>query len=161
MRVPPAAVQARLEQTAGPSPVLTVDGTLAVEEPGMPTTATVHLAPKGKDLVLSFDASSAIPRLDGVPRLGPLAKGALKVGASGTMNLGTGQLDARAQATIDRLDAGTVQLGSARLTAHAIGPARQSLAIDADVAGADLAIGPLRFDKVRLRRSVGRRPTPR
>jgi translocation and assembly module TamB len=146
--VPPVKLAGQLDRTTGPAPVLTASAVAEVREPGLPAKATVRLAPKGSSYQLAFDATGDVPRLDGIPRLGPIAKGHGQVTTQGTFDLGTGHLDATAVASLDGFAAGPARLRSARLTAHGVGPAASPV-IDAELTGSGLDVGPLRFESMR------------
>lgn len=148
LRVPPIRVDGQLDQSAGAAPSLTVSAAAEVHEPGMPATATVRLVPKGGSYELAFDARTAISRLDGIGRVGPVAKGRAQLTAQGTLDLSTLHVDARVLATVDDFAAGPARLRMARLAARGSGPVA-SPSIDAELTGSDLEVGPLRFEALR------------
>lgn len=147
-RVPSVAVRAQAQRSAAPASALTAAAAIDVSEPGAPATATVRLVPKGDSFELAFDAVVGVRRLDGIPRLGPIAQGGAQATAQGTLDLGTGHIDARLQASVNGLAAGTAKLKSARITARATGTT-SAPRIDAELTGEGLQAGPLQFDVVR------------
>src|SRR5579859_3272193 len=140
--VPAARVLARLALDS--TGALRADADVAVDEPGAPAHATVHLVPKGASFALSFDASAEAARLDGVPRLGPVARGSARVRARGSLDLAASQLDATLDGSATGVRTGPLSLASATVSARVRGPLAAP-SVDADVQGADLAAGRFRF----------------
>ena len=120
---------------------------MAVHETGVPLEVTARLSPKGSSFMVEFDASADVPRLDGIARVGPVARGSARAHARGTIDLDTNRIDARVDASAASLATGGVSLDSASLSGHVSGPATAPW-VDADVAGTELAAGPLRFETV-------------
>jgi translocation and assembly module TamB len=146
--VPPVNLEGQLERSAGPAGALTASAIAEAREPGLPAKATVRLAPRGSSYQLAFDAVGDVPRLDGIARVGPIAKGRAHVATKGTFDLRTGQLDATAQASIDGFAAGPARLQSAQLTAHGSGPVASPV-IDAELTGSGFVVGPAHFETLR------------
>ncbi|MGD0525142.1 MAG: translocation/assembly module TamB domain-containing protein [Polyangiaceae bacterium] len=146
VRVPAVAVNGQLERSAAGA--LSAAAKLDVREPGAPATVTAWLTPAGSSFQLAFDARVDAPRLDGIPRLGPLARGSARARAQGTLDLDRARVEARVDASVSGVAVGGLTLGAATLTARATGPLA-SPALDASLAGSTLAAGPLRFDGLR------------
>jgi translocation and assembly module TamB len=123
---------------------------LTLSETGAPTTMTFRLAPKGSSLGLTFEGRAVVPHLDAAPRLGRIASGQAALAVEGSLDLGTGRLDAEAQASADELRAGVGLLHHATFVVHAAGPVGAPR-FDATLDGDEVEIGPLRFQKVQGR----------
>jgi translocation and assembly module TamB len=145
-RVPAASLTGQVERNAAGA--LNAQATVAVREPGAPATVALRLSPAGSSFQLAFDASADAPRLDGIARLGPVARGNAKARAHGVIDLGKQDVDARIEASVAGVAVGGVRLRAATLEAHASG-ALASPWLDATVVGGPLEAGPLRFDTLR------------
>jgi len=145
-RVPAASITGQAERSAAGA--LTAEAHVAVREPGAPAIVALRLSPSGSSFQVAFDASADVPRLDGMPRLGPLARGSAKARARGTIDLGKGNVEAQVDASVAGVAAGGVRLGGATLEAHASG-SLAAPSIDATLVGSALAAGPLRFERLR------------
>jgi len=145
-RVPTASITGQLVRDAAGA--LTAQANVAVHEPGAPATVALRLSPAGSSFQVTFDASAEAPRLDGIARIGPVARGSAKARARGTIDLGKGSVDARVDASVAGVAAGGVRLRAATLEAQASGPFA-SPAIEASLVGSALEAGPLRFDGLR------------
>jgi translocation and assembly module TamB len=144
-RVPAATIAGQIERDAAGA--LSAQANVDVHEPGAPATVALRLSPAGSSFQLAFDARLEAPRLDGIARLGPVARGSGKALARGTIDLGKSAVDARVEASVAGVSAGGVDLGAATLQAHASGPLA-SPTVDATLAGSTLVAGPLRFDRL-------------
>jgi translocation and assembly module TamB len=145
-RLPTATLRAQIVRDAAAG--LTAEAKLAVHEPGAPATATLrfaHPSTPGSPASVGFDANVEVPRLDGVPRLGPVARGAARARVEGTVDLGTMRMEANGEARLDALDAGGVTLHDALLKVGASGPLSAPW-VDLDLRGGGLVAGPLRFE---------------
>ena len=145
-RVPSASITGQLVRDAAGA--LSAQASVTVHEPGAPATVALRLSPVGSSFQIAFDASADAPRLDGIARLGPVARGSAKARARGTIDLGKRDVDARIEASVAGVVAGGVRLRAATLEAHASG-ALASPWLDATVVGGPLEAGPLRFDTLR------------
>jgi autotransporter translocation and assembly factor TamB len=143
--VPAAALVGQMTRDAAGA--LRAQANVAAREPGVPAKATVSLAPAGDSYALAFDATADVPRLDGVPRLGPVARGSAQARAHGTVDLGSKHVDAQVVATAAGVQAGAARVGSLTLTARASGTT-DGPRIDADLAATDLSAGALLFERL-------------
>ena len=148
VHVPAAAITGQLARDAAGA--LNAQANVSVHEPGAPATVALRLSPAGTSFQLAFDASADAPRLDGIARLGPVARGTAKARAHGTLDLGKGSLDARVDASVAGISAGGVGLNAATLEARVSG-ALAAPTIDATLVGDTLVAGPLRFDRLKAR----------
>jgi translocation and assembly module TamB len=121
--------------------------TINVHEPGAPTSVTLHLAPKGQSFALAFEGRAVVARLEDAPRLGRVAKGQAAAALEGTLDLGSGRLDARGQVTAGELRIDGAWVHDATLVGQVNGPVGAPT-FNASLDGGEVEIGPLRFANV-------------
>jgi len=150
-RVPAATLVAQLALDPAAAAPTSGRATLEVHEPGLPARLSLRLAPRGSSLEATFDAAADAPRLESAPRLAAFsARGRAGATAHGTVDLGTGRLDARVDVTASDLSAGAWRVHDAALTARASGTLRAP-SLDADAQAGDVQIGALRLTAARAR----------
>ncbi len=147
-RGPAASITGQIDRSAAGA--LEGRADVAIHEPGAPATVALRLTPAGTSFQIAFDARVDAPRLDGMPRLGPVARGSATARARGTVDLGKATLDARVDASVSGVAAGGVAVGAATVAAHAAGPLA-SPSLDATLLGSTLQMGKLRFDGLKAR----------
>jgi translocation and assembly module TamB len=127
-----------------------------IAERGAPTDLTVDLHPENAAIansqpIVDFDAHSTVPNLDGIARVGPIAKGHGKLHAYGKIKLGDQVLDAKLVAELHDVQKDrAVALRHGDLEAHVTGPLENPF-IDATFAGEGLDAAGMRFSTVGLR----------
>ncbi len=143
--VPAASVRGDLTEKS-------VRGTAEVAEVGAPTNVQFSLAPRAGSSTpnqLDFKAKSTVPDLNGVPRIGPVARGRASVSIEGGLDLETKKLSARADGDVGGLNLSGVQLASAKLIASAEG-SLDAPRFKADVRGGGLRAGGYAFTSVNV-----------
>ena len=141
--VPAASVRGELTEKS-------VRGVADVAEVGAPTNIVFSLQPRPGSASpdqLDFKVKTTIPDLDGVRRIGPIARGRAAVSVDGGLDLDTKRIAARADGQVNGIALGGVQLASARITATADGPI-QAPRFKADVRGGGLRAGGYVFTSV-------------
>ncbi len=145
--VPGAKVHAKGSFDGAHPDATQASATVTLHETGAPTSVTLRLAPKGESAELTFEGRAVVPSLDDAPRLGRLAKGRAAAAVEGTLDLGTGRLDAEGQLTADEVRVGSAWVHGASLVAH-VGGRVAAPRFDASLDGSEVEIGPLRFASV-------------
>ncbi len=100
-------------------------GTAEIAEIGAPIRARFTLTPPPSTATperLHVQATTVIADLNGLPRLGPIARGRVALSVDGSLDLDTLQLSARVSADARGLGRGEVTLARAALAATANGP---------------------------------------
>lgn len=141
--VPAASVRGELTEKS-------VRGTAEVAEVGAPTNVQFSLAPRPGSTSpnqLDFKARTTVPDLNGIPRIGPVARGRASVSVEGGLDLDTKRISARVGGEVLGLDRSGVQLARASLTATADG-ALDAPRFKADVRGGGLRAGGYAFTTV-------------
>ncbi len=149
--VPAASVRGDLTERS-------VSGSAQIAEVGAPTNIQFTLAPRPGQTSpdqLDFKGKSSIPDLNGIPRLGPIARGRASVSVEGGLDLTTKRLTARATGDVSGFGVSGVDLSRASLVASAEGPLATPH-FKADVRGSGLRAGGYVFTGV----SVGVTGTP-
>jgi len=145
--VPPATLVGQFQHDPlAPGPI-TAHATLAVREPGAPTELSLRLARSGSSLQIAFDATTTVPSLESVPRLGLAARGHASASAHGTVDLGADRLNVQIDASAGDVAFGGIRLKDATMTTHATGKL-QAPWVDAELRGEGLEAGALRFATV-------------
>ncbi len=127
-----------------------------VAESGAPTDLTIDMHPENETIansqsIVDFDAHTTVPNLDGITRVGPIAKGRGKLHASGKIKLGDQVLDAKLTADLDDVQKDTTaSLRHGNVQAKATGPLANPF-IDATFEGEGLSAAGLRFAHVGVR----------
>jgi translocation and assembly module TamB len=145
-RLPPAKLAGELARAATGEPSADVE--IAVREPGAPTVVKAQLATRRGVSVVTFDASSAMARLEDVPLLGRNVTGAANGRAIGTIDLGTSTLDAHLTATATRLTSHGTTVDGAHIEAHATGNVT-SPSFDIDIESEGLELRALHLSSLR------------
>ena len=133
----------------------TVSGTAEIAEIGAPTTVRFTLAPRAGGASpnhLDFKANSTIANLNGVPRLGPIARGGASVAVEGGLDLDTMRITARATGDVRGLGTSGVDLSRGSLVASIEGPVAAPHFIAA-VQGSGLRAGGYAFPSVSVNAS--------
>jgi translocation and assembly module TamB len=141
--VPAASVRGDLTERS-------VMGTAQIAEVGAPTNVQFTLAPRpgsSSPDQLDFKAKSTIANLNGIPRLGPIARGRAEVSVEGGLDLTTKRLTARATGDVGGLGVSGVELSHASLVASAEGPVTTPH-FKAEVRGSGLRAGGYGFTSV-------------
>ena len=141
--VPAASVRGDLTEQS-------VRGTAEVAEIGAPTTAQFSLAPRAGSASpdqLDFKVRTTVASLNGIPRLGPIARGSASVSVEGGLDLDTKRITARATGEVLGLAQGGVALSRASLVASVNGPVANPR-FTADVRGSGLRAGGYVFTGV-------------
>jgi translocation and assembly module TamB len=154
--VPAAELQGDFAKTlAGPR----VRAKGHVAERGAPTDLTVEMRPENNAVanspsVVDFDVHTTAPSLEGIARVGPIAKGRAKLHAQGKIKLGGDQgpvLDAKVVADLDDVAKdGAAALRHGELEAHATGPLANPF-IDATFEGEGLEAAGMKFATIGVR----------
>jgi translocation and assembly module TamB len=122
---------------------------VSVDEPSVPTRLTVDVTPdkagRRIDAVLQSEASD----LSRVPQLGHQARGAARLEAKATLDLGSMVLDARVNASASGVAVNTVSVRDATATVLARGALRR-LALDASVHADDVSAAGRQFTHLDL-----------
>ena len=140
-RVPAGTIKGTFSQDAtGPH----AEATVSAREPGAPTFMHVRLIPRGKSAEVSFDADTNVPRLDGIPRLGPVARGRSAVKTSGRIDFEHGVMNLKAAAEIDDFGHDVMHAEHVSISADVKGKLR-SPEIDVVVKGDSLSVGIYKF----------------
>ncbi|MDB4997656.1 MAG: hypothetical protein JWM74_5088, partial [Myxococcaceae bacterium] len=127
-----------------------------VAESGAPTDLTIDMHPENEAIansqpIVDFDAHTTVPNLDGITRVGPIAKGHGKLHASGKIKLGDQVLDAKLTAELEDVQKdGAVSLRHGNVQAKATGPLANPF-IDATLEGEGLSAAGMRFARVGVR----------
>ncbi|MEP7123617.1 MAG: translocation/assembly module TamB domain-containing protein [Byssovorax sp.] len=133
----------------------TVSGTAEIAELGAPTTVQFSLAPRpgsSSPDQLDFKGKSTIANLNGIPRLGPIARGSASVAVEGGLDLTTKRLTARATGDVRGLGTGGVVLSRGSLVASVEGPIATPH-FTAAVQGSGLRAGGYAFTRVSVNAS--------
>jgi len=139
--VPPAAIVAKVEGAR-------VAGTAKVRDATMSSDVEFDLHPQNKDGPLALDVvwSARVPEISRVPWLSPVGSGQARWQAKG--QIANGQLDARAEGTIERFTRPGLRLEEARVSGSLRGPF-DHLRLAASLDGNSLVAGPLYFPEVK------------
>ena len=124
-----------------------VRGTAEIAEIGAPTTVQFSLAPRAGSSSpeqLDFKGKSTIANLNGIPRLGPVARGSASVAVEGGLDLATKRVTARATGEVRGLAKSGVDLARGSLVAAVEGPIA-SPHFTAEVRGSGLRAGGYGF----------------
>jgi translocation and assembly module TamB len=146
--VPAASVRGDLTEHS-------VRGTAEVAEIGAPTQVQFSLAPRpgsSSPNQLDFKATTKVANLNGIPRLGPIARGSAGVSVEGGLDLDTKRLNARATGDVVGIAQSGVGLSHASLVASAEGPVATPH-FTAEVRGSGLRAGGYVFTGVNVNAS--------
>jgi len=97
------------------------DGTLVIDEPGAPTTLTLHAVPHGQTSSVDFTILSHDVRLGALRRLSTEASGNLHIQGKGTVDLDSLEVELAVDSHGKTLKQGSVHAGSVELQAHSRG----------------------------------------
>jgi translocation and assembly module TamB len=129
-----------------------VTGTADIAEIGAPTTVQFTLAPRAGSSSpdqLNFKGKSTVASLNGIPRIGPVARGSASVAVEGGLDLTSMRLTARATGDVRGLGTSGVDLARGSLSASVDGPIA-SPHFTADVRGSGLRAGGHVFTGVHI-----------
>lgn len=118
--IPPATVA--LDFTRKAEGTLSGHADMTIREPGAPTVLSLRLSSGPDRSELAFEGASSAASLEQVSALGGRIAGRASVEASGTIDLRSLAIDARASGSIADLRAHDVAVTSTRIDAHASGP---------------------------------------
>lgn len=148
--VPAASVRATFTGTS-------VRGVARVAEPGAPGRISFDVRPRGESTVARLDVSVVVPRLDAVPRAGPMARGRASLSLSGEMVFESRRLGSESPTPVGvdaqlRVDAAGISRGALRVERATL-DARILGTLAAPVIGASLearalVAGGMLFDRV-------------
>ncbi len=134
---PPIALTAEVSRGPAPGGAVTANARAGVRVPGAPTVITARLTPRKGSFVLSFAADANAPELGNVPWLRGKAQGHAVLHADGTIDFGTGAIDARGSAASEDVAAYGARATAARLEVQATGRLSAPL-LDVQFAGEGL-----------------------
>ena len=143
--VPAASVRGELTERS-------VRGTAEIAEIGAPTNVQFSLAPRPGSASpdqLDFKVRTKVANLNGIPRLGPIARGSASVSVEGGLDLDTRRITAHASGEVAGIAQGGVGLSRASLVASAEGPVATPH-FTADVRGSGLRAGGYVFSSVNV-----------
>ncbi|HEY2511277.1 MAG TPA: translocation/assembly module TamB domain-containing protein, partial [Polyangiaceae bacterium] len=145
-RVPAGTIKATFSKDAsGPH----AEATVSAREPGAPTFLHARMVPRGSSVEVSFDADTNVPRLDGIPRLGPVARGRSALKTSGRIDFEHGVMSLKAAAEVDDFGHDVMHAEHVSITADVKGKLR-SPQIDVVVSGDALGVGVYKFSGAHL-----------
>jgi translocation and assembly module TamB len=124
-----------------------VAGTAVIAELGAPTTVSFSLAPRPGSTSLDqleFKGKTTIANLNGIPRLGPIARGSGSATVEGSLDITTRRITARATGDVRGLGQGGVEVSQASFIASVEGPIATPH-LTADVRGNGLRAGGYTF----------------
>jgi translocation and assembly module TamB len=134
------------------------DGTVVIEEPGAPTTVTLHAVPRGHSSTVAFTVATHALRLDSVHRLSATATGSAHVLGRGVVDLDSLALDVAIDTRGNALEQGELQLGTLSVKAKAKGSLYNPI-VDVDVHAESLRWGKVDLTDVDVS-AHGRALTP-
>jgi translocation and assembly module TamB len=145
--VPPAKAHGKASFDPAEPSATRATATVDVREDGAPTSLTLRLTPKGQSFELAFEGRAVVPRLEEAPRLGRIARGRAAAAVQGSLDLGSGSLQAAGQVTADEVRVDGAWVHDAVLVAR-VGGTASAPRFDASLDGGEVEIGPLHFANV-------------
>ncbi len=142
--IPPSTVHVEISHDDLPASRTRAHATLSLREPGAPTTISVTVEPLGPSLRWNLDATTDVPGLDALARIGPSARGHARARAHGTVDVGADRIDAQLTAVAGDLTIPGFGVRDARLAARVAG-SLESPSIDATLDASGIAAGAVHF----------------
>ncbi|WP_394822020.1 translocation/assembly module TamB domain-containing protein [Pendulispora albinea] len=118
-----------------------------VGEVGAPTEIRASLGRHGTEPIVHFETHTHIDNLQGIARVGPIARGSADIHTRGNIVLGSPTIDARVDVDARGIEREGVALGSVHLGGRVTGELAKPF-VDVNVEGHDLEAGGRHFSEV-------------
>jgi translocation and assembly module TamB len=141
--VPTATARGQLAYDPAVPEETSASASIAIHEPGVPIQLALRLTPTKGSYVLAYDATAST-NLAELSRFERGMQGNANTRVRGTLDTGTGRIDARIDGDASEILFAGIHLGTANLVAHATG-SPVSPSIDAELTGGQLDFGELHF----------------